>query len=258
MTLCKRSEFLTLLGILVPPQITEKPEVVKVTVGDPVSLDCKVTGSPELRVKWMKDGRELKSIRQHKLIFENNISSLKIQAAQKEDEGEYSNLCLGVLLATEQVIGPSFIKPLVDMHEILGSFVQICCKISGSLPISVEWKKDGTKISSDGRNHSLSILTDEQEDEGLYTCRAINEAGEIESSGKLRLQAAPQFHPGFPLKEKYFAGAGTSLRLHVVYIGRPIPQIMWFYGKKNGRPKKGNSGTWCPPLCLEPPAVSSI
>lgn len=85
----KRSELLTLLGILVPPQITEKPEVVKVTVGDPVSLDCKVTGSPELRVKWMKDGRELKSIRQHKLIFENNISSLKIQAAQTEDEGEY-------------------------------------------------------------------------------------------------------------------------------------------------------------------------
>lgn len=37
----------------------------------------------------MKDGRELQSIRQHKLIFEKNISSLKIQAAQKADEGEY-------------------------------------------------------------------------------------------------------------------------------------------------------------------------
>lgn len=72
-----------------PPQITEKPEVMKVTVGDPVSLDCKVTGSPELKVKWMKDGTELQSIRQHKLVFENNVSSLKIQSAQREDEGEY-------------------------------------------------------------------------------------------------------------------------------------------------------------------------
>lgn len=63
--------------------------MIKVTVGDPVSLDCKVMGSPELKVKWMKNGRELQSIRQHKLIFENNISSLKIQSAQKEDEGEY-------------------------------------------------------------------------------------------------------------------------------------------------------------------------
>lgn len=72
-----------------PPQITEKPDVLKVTVGDPVSLDCKVTGSPELKVKWMKDEKELQSIRQHKLMFENNISSLKIQSAQKDDEGEY-------------------------------------------------------------------------------------------------------------------------------------------------------------------------
>lgn len=59
------------------------------TVGDPVRLDCKVTGSPELKVKWMKDGKELQSIRQYKLSFENNISSLKIQSAQREDAGEY-------------------------------------------------------------------------------------------------------------------------------------------------------------------------
>lgn len=63
--------------------------MIKVTVGDPVSLDCKVTGSPELRVRWMKDGRELQSIRQHKLSFENNISSLKMLSAQREDAGEY-------------------------------------------------------------------------------------------------------------------------------------------------------------------------
>lgn len=78
-----------LFCIVEPPKITEKPEMIKVTVGDPVSLDCKVTGSPELKVKWIKDGKELQSIRQHKLMFENSISSLKIQSAQKADEGEY-------------------------------------------------------------------------------------------------------------------------------------------------------------------------
>uniref|UniRef100_A0A669CA75 Ig-like domain-containing protein n=1 Tax=Oreochromis niloticus TaxID=8128 RepID=A0A669CA75_ORENI len=87
------------------------------------------------------------------------------------------------------------------------------------------------KMSSDGRNHSLSILTDEQEDEGLYTCRAINEAGEIESSGKLRLQAAPQFHPGFPLKEKYFAGAGTSLLDKTKLLQRPPEFTLPLYNR---------------------------
>uniref|UniRef100_A0A4W5MP29 Uncharacterized protein n=1 Tax=Hucho hucho TaxID=62062 RepID=A0A4W5MP29_9TELE len=95
------------------------------------------------------------------------------------------------------------------------------------------------KMSSDGRNHSLTVATDEQEDEGMYTCRAVNEAGETESSGKLRLQAAPAFHPGFPLKEKYTAGCGTSL-LHAVkgevvtikipISGKPDPQIQWQKG----------------------------
>lgn len=59
------------------------------TVGDPISLDCKVAGSPKLTVKWMKDDQELQSIRQHKLTFEKNLSSLKIQSAKREDEGEY-------------------------------------------------------------------------------------------------------------------------------------------------------------------------
>lgn len=86
-----------------PPQITEKPEEIKVTAGDPVSLDCKITGSPELRVKWMKEGKELQSIRQHKLVFENSISSLKIQAAGREDEGEY-------VLEVENHISRTFCK----------------------------------------------------------------------------------------------------------------------------------------------------
>lgn len=141
---------------------------------------------------------------------------------------------------------PALREEIQDSTTKLGeSGTLTCCIIGRPLP-EIKWYRYGReliqsrkyKMSSDGRTHSLSILTDEQEDEGLYTCRAINEAGEVETSGKLRLQAAPQFHPGFPLKEKYFAGAGTSLRLHVVYIGRPIPQIMWFYGKKPLNPSE--------------------
>lgn len=76
-------------SFLEPPQIIEKPEVINVTTGDPVSFDCKVTGTPELKVKWTKDGKELVPSRQHILSFANNVSSLKIQSAQKEDKGQY-------------------------------------------------------------------------------------------------------------------------------------------------------------------------
>lgn len=135
---------------------------------------------------------------------------------------------------------PNLKEEMKDTTTKLGESGTLTCQIIGRPLPEIKWYRYGKeltqsrkyKMSSDGRSHSLTVVTDEQDDEGLYTCRAINEAGEIETSGKLLLQAAPQFHPGFPLKEKYYAGCGTSLRLHVVYIGRPIPQIMWFYGKK--------------------------
>lgn len=59
------------------------------TTGDPVSLECRVAGSPEIRVKWTKDGNDLVSSRKHKLHFENNLSSFKIQRSQLEEAGDY-------------------------------------------------------------------------------------------------------------------------------------------------------------------------
>jgi len=141
------------------------------------------------------------------------------------------------LLAGE---APAIRKEMQDVTTKLGEAAQLTCQIVGRPLPDIKWYRFGKelaqsrkyKMSSDGRNHTLTVLTDEQEDEGLYTCMAANDVGEIETSGKLLLQAPPQFHPGFPLKEKYYAGAGGTLRLHVMYIGRPVPAITWFHGNK--------------------------
>ena len=101
---------------------------------------------------------------------------------------------------------PALKGDVQDVTTKLGESGTLTCAIVGRPLPEIKWYRYGKeliqsrkyKVSSDGRNHSLSILTDEQEDEGVYTCRAVNDAGEIETSGKLRLQAAPQFHPGFP------------------------------------------------------------
>lgn len=82
------------------------------------------------------------------------------------------------------------------MQEILGSFVQISCKISGSLPISVEWQKDGRRISS-GVKHKViqqdnSVCLEmeqlELSDAGSYSCRLTNAAGSCECSGSLMVK----------------------------------------------------------------------
>ena len=94
------------------------------------------------------------------------------------------------------MIPPSFIKPLKDMQEILGLFVQVGCKISGSLPISVEWQKDGNRISSGGRHKllqednsvSLEMEQLDRADAGTYSCKLTNKAGSCECSGALRVK----------------------------------------------------------------------
>lgn len=105
-------------------------------------------------------------------------------------------MTLVILLVTEQVIPPSFIQPLVDIQEILGSFVQICCKISGSLPIAVEWQKDGTKIFSGVKHkliqqdNSVSVEMEqlERSDAGSYSCKLTNAAGICEGRASLTVK----------------------------------------------------------------------
>uniref|UniRef100_A0A8C9Z9W6 Ig-like domain-containing protein n=1 Tax=Sander lucioperca TaxID=283035 RepID=A0A8C9Z9W6_SANLU len=96
-----------------PPMIHEKPELIKVTRGDPVSLECRVAGSPQIRVKWTKEGKELQSSRKHHLYFDNNLSSLNIQSSQPEDSGEYlfeaknsfgTCRCKVMLVVLEQIV----------------------------------------------------------------------------------------------------------------------------------------------------------
>lgn len=49
-----------------------------------------MAGTPDLNVKWFKDGTELTSSRKCKLSFENNVASLKIQSVEKSNSGEYT------------------------------------------------------------------------------------------------------------------------------------------------------------------------
>ena len=135
---------------------------------------------------------------------------------------------------------PGVRKEMKDVTTKLGEAAQLSCQIVGRPLPDIKWFRFGKelvqsrkyKMSSDGRTHTLTVMTEEQEDEGVYTCVATNEVGEVESSSKLLLQATPQFHPGYPLKEKYYGAVGSTLRIHVMYIGRPVPAITWFHGQK--------------------------
>lgn len=76
--------------IVEPAKILEKAESINVTSWDSATLECKIAVSPELKVKWLHDGKEMNGNRKYKIILKDNIAILKIIAAEKADSSEYT------------------------------------------------------------------------------------------------------------------------------------------------------------------------
>uniref|UniRef100_A0A3B5A6C5 Ig-like domain-containing protein n=1 Tax=Stegastes partitus TaxID=144197 RepID=A0A3B5A6C5_9TELE len=176
-------------GVVEPPTIQEKPEVVKVTRGDPISLECRLAGTPRMSVRWIKHGKELQSGRKHHLYFENNISSLSIQSAQLEDSGEY-------LFEVRNSVGSRSCKVLLVVLAIMGSVVTMECKVAGSLPLSVEWSKGKQKLTNSSKaklvhiehTASLELKLTEGADTGEYSCTVTNQAGSYGDNRKITFE----------------------------------------------------------------------
>ena len=63
---------------------------VPVTAGDPATLEYTVTGTPELKPKWYKDGRPLVASKKYRISFKNNVAQLKFYSAELHDSGQYT------------------------------------------------------------------------------------------------------------------------------------------------------------------------
>lgn len=60
------------------------------TEKDPVTLECTVAGTPELKMKWFKDGKQLLPSRYYTMSFDNDVASFRIESVIKEDSGTYA------------------------------------------------------------------------------------------------------------------------------------------------------------------------
>uniref|UniRef100_A0A673JA59 Obscurin, cytoskeletal calmodulin and titin-interacting RhoGEF b n=1 Tax=Sinocyclocheilus rhinocerous TaxID=307959 RepID=A0A673JA59_9TELE len=192
------------------------------TEGSNATFVCKITGQPKPVIKWFKRGKEIQADGTKIKIqeFKGGYHQLVIADCDTEDSTVYQIRATnqgGSISATVSLD----VESKLSMDEVtakLGQTATLKCQIIGRPIPEIKWYKGGKEIkegrkyaaTSDGRNHTLTISTDQQEDEGLYTCKAVNEAGECETSGTLVLEAAPQFP--VPLKDKFFATCGSTVR----------------------------------------------
>lgn len=81
---------LKLLLFLEPAAILEKAASISVTAGNSATLENTITGSPELSVKWFKDGKEIISGHKYKVKLKEHSALLKILTSEQGDTGDYT------------------------------------------------------------------------------------------------------------------------------------------------------------------------
>uniref|UniRef100_A0A3B4WP33 Ig-like domain-containing protein n=1 Tax=Seriola lalandi dorsalis TaxID=1841481 RepID=A0A3B4WP33_SERLL len=214
--------------------------------GDSATLECTISGSPELKVKWFKDGKEMISGRKYKMMVKENTATLKILTAEKGDTAEYKmevsnkvgkdqSTCSVTVIG--RAVPPSFTKALKKVDGRIGSNITLECRVSGSQPMVVSWYKDNQEIHSDdkykldfsGSTASVLITGLDQSDGGVYTCQASNDAGEKETSGTLSIKEPPVFTVK---PESQDASPGSNVVMKSTFTGSAPLAVKWFREEK--------------------------
>jgi len=131
-----------------------------------------------------------------------------------------------------QGVAPSFTTQPSATSVTAGNYVMLSTMVTGTSPISYQWKKDGVNIS--GATYSTyTINSATTVDAGNYTVLVTNAVGSVTSNAAL-VTVAPAVMPSFSTQPTLASSAltvGSSLSLSAMIIGSAPIAYQW---KKNG------------------------
>ena len=201
------------------PRIVLAPQPLDVIQGQPLAIQAQVGGSEPLTYVW-RQGSKVRS--------EFKGSSVMIDSAQTTDAGvwslEVSNpagvvTTLGALVKV--FVPPQITVSTPSVEVLLGEPFEIKSTITGTLPIVIEWRKDGQLIAGVGTNvfrRNAAAL----EDAGLYTLTARNIASQVSSLPiEVRVKAA---FVSRTLPVGYWPGGNVVVRLK----SHPVPGTQFY------------------------------
>ncbi|KAG9473293.1 hypothetical protein GDO78_019504 [Eleutherodactylus coqui] len=236
-----------LLNVLVPPNI-EPSDVNHTAVENlPATLECLASGSPLPVVSWYRRGQLLSAVPGITLLNEGR--TLQIEKVVSSDAGDY--VCVASnsagrseLLFTLEVHVPPRIVSMTDLATFLvNERVWLECNATGFPSPALMWLKDkvpvstasaGLRILEQGRILSISAV--HVSDSGIYTCVAVNSAGEDSQTTELQVYVPPSI-----LGEEFNTTVTINhpITLECKSDAIPPPTISWL---KDGRPLPKRGG----------------
>ncbi|XP_039085354.1 hemicentin-2 [Hyaena hyaena] len=240
-----------LLEVHVPPQIAgprEPHTQVSVVRDGEATLWCNVTGKPPPRVTWERGGQPLRAA--PGLLLQNQGRRLRVERAQAAHSGRYSCVAENVAGRAERsfalsvLVPPEFtgdLDPQTNVSAALHSPLTLLCEATGVPPPRVRWFRgeepiipgEDTYLLAGGR--MLKVARAQEQDRGLYSCLASNEAGEVRRNFSVEVLVPPRIE-NEDLEVAVRVPEGQTAHLTCNATGHPQPKVTWF---KDGRPLAG-------------------
>ncbi|RXN18375.1 hemicentin-2 isoform X1 [Labeo rohita] len=237
------------LTIYASPTIVDSghPSEVSASVGEELTLECRVMGTPTPKVSWLKNGKTLGNGNAEHIDVSPDGSTLTLLNVRPEDAGTYT--CLAVSSAGQEskiytlfVLVPPSISGETsvprEVHTTQHSVVTLECKATGTPQPQISWLRDGHPLLLSPRVRLLSadtllrIAPVQLSDSGIYTCVARSRAGSAELNFDLQVQAPPAVERTEPT-EQVAVVQGSSVTLTCEARGVPPPTLSWL---KDGQP----------------------
>ena len=189
------------------PEITKELEEVEVLRGQPILLECHVSGATDAKVRWFCSNTLVTDDARISSSFDGTVCTLSIEPSILDDEGEY--ICqiendqgmvstAADVLVEEGMAFPVFKERIQNLNVIEGENAGFDVRVVGNPEPVVEWFKDGAQLEDEGRvmiiddvdDHepelfSLVIENCKPSDAGEYKCLAMNEAGKDACTAQL-------------------------------------------------------------------------
>ncbi|XP_061490015.1 hemicentin-1 isoform X5 [Rhineura floridana] len=235
------------LKVHVPPEIRDQDKVTNgsVTINQPISLFCEVSGNPFPIITWYKD--DVQVVESSTLQILNNGKLLKLLKASTHDTGQYSCKATNIAGSSEKFfIIDVRVPPTIrgadtpkEVSVILSQNATLECRVSGSPFPIIQWFKDGKPLFLGDPNikvldkgQILHIKSARRIDKGRYQCSAANSAGKQLRELKLIIHVPPAIKGGNVTTEASTL-LNSVIKLECETRGIPVPTIMWY---KDGHP----------------------
>lgn len=218
---------------------------VEVQEGEKLKLTCKLSGQPEPKLEWFKNGRAVKRAAGTTMQFDGKEAVLIIDKSTDEEEGTYkvvatnnigtaSSSCIVSVL--KEMTKPQIIEKLSDVEGVEGSDVRLDTKIQGYN--RVEWYCGFDRLLDGGKYHilqddgeqklSLVIKRLKRSDEGHYKCVAYNPAGKVTTRGEV-IVTDKEFAPLFEDTDKnVVTPENREVNVSFTIRGLPKPTVTWY------------------------------